>query len=311
MPRTASIARRTPRGRRSPRHPKYRPGEFRVALVFVGPAVLGFTAFYLFPAFRGLYYSFTDYTLLGGAQWIGGENYAHLVTDDVFWNALWVTFQYVVVNIGTQTIAALFVAVLMQRLTTSLAIRGVLLLPYLIANVVIALVWFWMCNELIGIVNVLLERSGFDSQAFFGSPTLSIITVALVNTWRHVGYTALLIFAGLQTIPPQLYEAAAIDGSGEIRSFFKITLPLLRPVLALVMVVSITGSFQVFDTVSVTTRGGPGNATRVIYYYIYEMAFSRNHFGYGLAMAVALFILLAAVAYIQLRLMRSDQSDLD
>jgi multiple sugar transport system permease protein len=280
-------------------------------LVFVGPAVLGFTAFYLFPAFRGLYYSFTDYTLLGGAQWIGGENYAHLVTDDVFWNALWVTFQYVVVNIGTQTIAALFVAVLMQRLTTSLAIRGVLLLPYLIANVVIALVWFWMCNELIGIVNVLLERSGFDSQAFFGSPTLSIITVALVNTWRHVGYTALLIFAGLQTIPPQLYEAAAIDGSGEIRSFFKITLPLLRPVLALVMVVSITGSFQVFDTVSVTTRGGPGNATRVIYYYIYEMAFSRNHFGYGLAMAVALFILLAAVAYIQLRLMRSDQSDLD
>jgi multiple sugar transport system permease protein len=205
----------------------------------------------------------------------------------------------------------MFLAVLMQRLTTSLVMRGVLLLPYLIGNVVIALVWFWMCNQLIGIVNVALEGMGFGAQAFFGSPSLSIVTIALVNTWRHMGYTALLIFAGLQTIPRQLYEAAAIDGSGEIRSFFKITLPLLRPVLALVMVVSITGSFQIFDTVSVTTRGGPGNATRVIYYYIYEMAFSRNHFGYGLAMAVALFALLAVIAYAQLRLMRADQSDLD
>jgi len=267
--------------------------------------------FFAYPALRGIYYSFTDYSLAGTPNMVGVDNYVQMVNDKTFWNALLVTLEYVVINIVSQTIVALVIAVLMQRLTTSLLIRGVLLLPYLIANVVVAIVWFWMADQLLGIINVGLKAIGIPPQAFFGSAALSIPTIALVNTWRYVGYTALLIFAGLQTIPPQLYEAAAIDGASEIKAFFRVTLPLLRPVLALVMVVSITGSFQIFDTVSVTTRGGPGDATRVIYYYIYQMAFQRSHFGYASAMTVALFILLGLFAYFQLRLMRADQSDLD
>ena len=291
--------------------PRRHKTDLKVALLFIAPATIGFAVFYIYPAIRGLYYSFTDYSLAGSANFVGVTNYSAMLHDQVFWNALLVTLEYVAINIISQTIIALLLAVLMQRLTTSMLIRGVLLLPYLISNVVVALVWFWMGDRLLGILNVLLERLGFSPQAFFGSAVLSIPTIALVNTWRFVGYTALLLFAGLQTIPPQLYEAAAIDGATEVKSFFRITLPLLRPVLALVLVVSVTGSFQIFDTVSVTTRGGPGNATRVIYYYIYDLAFQRSHFGLASAMTVALFVILGVVAYLQLRLMRADQSDMD
>jgi multiple sugar transport system permease protein len=159
-------------------------------------------------------------------------------------------------------------------------------------------------------VNSGLDWLGLDRIAFFGNQTWAIPTIALINVWRHMGYTALLIFAGLQTIPTHLYEAAALDGSSELRSFFKITLPLLRPVLAMVLVITVTGSFQIFDTVAVTTAGGPVNATRVIYYYIYELAFGRFEFGYASAISVVLFLVLAAVAFAQIKLLRAGESDL-
>ena len=125
-----------------------------------------------------------------------------------------------------------------------------------------------------------------------------------------MGYTALLVFAGLQTIPKYVYEAAEVDGSTEWKTFWRITLPLLRPVLVMVLVVTMIGSFQIFDTVAVTTQGGPINATRVIYYYIYERAFTRFDFGYASAMAMVLFAILAVVSLLQLRLLRAKESDL-
>ena len=119
-----------------------------------------------------------------------------------------------------------------------------------------------------------------------------------------------MVFAGLQTIPDYVYEAASVDGSTEWKSFWRITLPLLRPILALVLVITVTGSFQVFDTVAVTTKGGPGNASRVMQYYIYQKGFAEGQFGYASALSVILFIILATVALIQLRLLRAGESDL-
>jgi multiple sugar transport system permease protein len=161
-----------------------------------------------------------------------------------------------------------------------------------------------------GIINVVIDGLGLERMAFFGDEMLAIPTIALINVWRFLGYTALLIFAGLQTIPGEYYEAASLDGASEWRMFRSITLPLLRPVMALVLVITIVGSFQIFDTVAVTTTGGPVNSTRVIYYYIYQQAFERFDLGYASAMAVVLAILLAAVAYFQLKIMRSNSSDL-
>ncbi|QTE28429.1 carbohydrate ABC transporter permease [Pengzhenrongella sicca] len=299
----------TPPSGRNPRSTRAR-GELRAALLFVGPATLGFAVFYVWPAIRGFYYSFTDFSVLSPETWVGTENYSRLISDRLVWNAFGVTLEYVVLNIAAQTVLALLIAVLMHRFTKSMFVRGTLLLPYLVANVVVALTWFWMLDYQIGIVNQMMEWVGLDRIAFFGDSAWAIPTIAFVNVWRHVGYTALLIFAGLQTIPDSIYEAAALDGSSETRTFFKITVPLLRPVLAMVLVITVTGSFQIFDTVAVTTAGGPINATRVIYYYIYDLAFTRFEFGYASAISVVLFLVLASVAYFQIKLLRAGESDL-
>ena len=285
-------------------------GDAKVALFFIAPAALGFLAFYLIPSLRGIWFSFTDQNLIGAGEFVGVDNYTRMFGDPLFWNALGVTVEYVVINIGVQTVLAVAIAVLMHRLTRSAVVRGIILLPYLVANVVVALVWFWMMDYSTGIINVFLDAIGGDRMAFFGNETLAIPTIALINVWRYVGYTALLVFAGLQTIPTQLYEAAALDGASEVRMFRSITLPLLRPVLALVLVITVVGSFQIFDTVAVTTQGGPINSTRVIYYYIYQQAFEKFDLGYASAMSVFLLVVLALVAYFQLKIMRSNSSDL-
>ncbi|WOF23544.1 sugar ABC transporter permease [Microbacterium betulae] len=297
-----TTAHKPPAGRR-PR------GDTRIAAVFLLPAAVGLVAFYLSPALRGLYFSFTEYAVLTPPEWVGGANYVRMAEDPLFWNALWVTAIYVVLNIGVQTVIAILIAVLLHRLTTSTVIRGIALLPYFVANVIVALVWYFMLDYQIGIVNVALDAIGLDRMAFFGESALALPTIAFINVWRHMGYTALLIFAGLQTINPALYEAARVDGASEIRQFFSITLPQLRPVLVMVLVVTVTGSFQVFDTVAVTTGGGPVNATRVLNMYIYDLAFGQLDFGYASALAIALFVLLFAIAFVQLRLMRADEHD--
>ncbi len=286
-------------------------GDLKTALFFIAPAMLGFVLFYLVPTIRGIYLSFTEYSILGDPEWIGTKNYEHIAKDPLFWNALGVTSQYVIINIALQTILALGIALLMHRVAKSTLIRGALLMPYLMANVIAALLWFWMLDYQIGIVNQLIEWLGLPRVAFFGSEQWAIPTQALINTWRHMGYTALLIFAGLQAIPNSVYEAASIDGSKAVSTFWRITLPLLRPVLVLVLVVTVIGSFQVFDTVAVTTAGGPVNATRVLQFYIYQRAFNEQDFGYGSALAVILFLILALVAFIQMKFLRGNQSDLD
>jgi multiple sugar transport system permease protein len=174
----------------------------------------------------------------------------------------------------------------------------------------------WMLDPNLGIVNHYLNAIGISSQGFLGDEGQVIPTIAGINIWRNMGYTALLLFAGLMMIPKSYYEAAALDGAGEWRMFRTITMPLLRPVLALVLVITVVGSFQVFDTVAVATGGlggtpgGPANASRVLYLYIFQQAFEFNDLGYAAALSVALIVLLVFVAAIQMRLLRAGESDL-
>ena len=285
-------------------------GDGRLAAVFIAPALLGFTVFLLWPTLRGIYLSFTRFNLLTPAEWVGLDNYIRMVHDPIFWDSLKVTVEYVVINIGVQTVAALAIAVLLQRLTQSAVLRGIVLTPYLMSNVVAGVVWLWILDTQLGIGNEIIAGIGFDRIPFLADETWAIPTIALINVWRHVGYTALLLFAGLMAIPNDMYEAARVDGASEWRMFWRITLPLLRPVLAVVLIMTVIGSFQVFDTVAVTTMGGPANATNVLQYYIYGAAFGRFQFGYASAMSVALLVVLSAITFIQYRLTRAGQSDL-
>ncbi|MEV4411481.1 sugar ABC transporter permease [Catellatospora sp. NPDC049609] len=282
----------------------------RAAWWFLLPVLVGFAVFYGYPAARGLWYSVTDYTMLNTPSYVGTENYAKLLADPQFWNAMLVTAWYVVLNIGSQTLVALGLAALMHRLTRSVLLRATLLLPWLVPNVTIGLLWMWLLDTNLGFVNQLLHVFGFSPVGFFTDETWAMPTVAGINTWAYTGYTALLLYAGMLQIPQYLYEGAAIDGAGEWRMFRRITMPLLRPVLALVLVVSLIGSFQIFDTIAVTTKGGPVEATRVIYYFIYQQAFKYFHMGYAAAAAVSLALILGVLTAIQMRLLRASRSDL-
>lgn len=284
--------------------------DLLIAFPFMAPALLGLVVFVLWPGLRGVYLSFTEYNIFRPPVFTGLENYTRMIADPVFWNALWVTLEYVGINIVIQTIFALFIAVLMQRYTRSAVIRGVILLPYLFSNVIVALVWYWLADYNLGLLNATLDFFNIDKITFF-SDILAMPTIALINVWRHVGYTALLIFAGLQAIPKDIYDASAVDGAGEWRTFRSITLPLLRPVLAFVLVITVTGSFQIFDTIAVTTNGGPIHATRTFSILIADTAWGNNEFGYASAISVALMVMLSLIAFAQTKLLSANQSDMD
>ena len=284
--------------------------EARVAWLFILPSLIGFTVFYAVPAVRGLLISFTNWDMLTTPVFVGTENYTKLLSDPAFWDSLGKTLLYVLLNIPLQTILAVSLAALMDRVTKSSLIRGIFIMPWLLPPVTVALIWLWMLDPTLGFVNNVLRTLGWQTLSFLGSPDQAMPSIALINIWQYTGYTALLFFAGLQTIPKEIYEAGSIDGASETRMFWSLTVPLLRPVLAFVLVTSVIGSFQIFDTIAVTTKGGPVNATRVITWFIYDYAFGRFQMGYATAIAVALFVILIAVTIAQMRILNANQSDL-
>ncbi|WP_102127572.1 carbohydrate ABC transporter permease [Deinococcus planocerae] len=300
---SVALPARAPTKRRSP--------GWLAGYLFILPAIVGFAVFYLYPALRGLQISFTDWNLLSQPRDVGLANYQEVVRDPKFWSALWITVKYVLWNIPLQTVLALILAVAMDRLVKSMFVKGLLIVPYLLSNVIVAMIFLWMLDPLLGIVNQWLDLTPLGKQPFFTSAEQAIPTIALVNVWKHVGFNALLFYAGLQAIPRTVYEAAAIDGSSEWTTFRRITLPLLRPVTVFVLVTSVIGSFQIFDTVAVTTQGGPADATKVLVYYIYQNAFSFFRMGYATAMSMVLFAILIVFTLVQMRLLRANESDLE
>lgn len=286
-------------------------GDWKIAWLLILPAAVGFLIFAVYPLLRGLYLSFTTFHVLSPAQWTGLANYRELIHDGTFWSSVEVTLYFVAMSVGIGIFFSLLTAVVMHRLTRSTVVRGLVLLPFLISGVVAALVWSWMLQSQLGIVNIWLQDLTGHNFLFLGSTDWAIPTVALINVWKSMGYNAVLLFAGLQMIPSDVYEAARLDGAGEVRIFRRITIPLLRPVLAMVVILTIIGSFQVFDIVSVATDGGPANASNVLPMYIYQKAFSQFDFGYASTMSIALFVMLLVITFLQMRLTRAGESDLN
>lgn len=284
--------------------------ETLAAWIFLLPSLIGFLVFFVVPAVRGGYISLTDWDLMTEPEYVGLGNYRELLQDDRFWHSLRVTLLYVVLNIPLQVALALLIGVLMNRFIQNPHLRSVLILPWLMPGVVVALLFLWLLDPGLGIVNAALKGVGLPAQGFLGSVEQAVPSIAGINIWRHTGYTALLVLAGLQRIPADVYEAGVLDGASEWKLFRSITLPLLRPVLVFILITSVVGSFQIFDTIAVTTKGGPARATQVIYWYIYEYAFDRLKFGYAASAAFVLFLILTAVSLLQMRLLRVNESDL-
>lgn len=287
-----------------------RRAETLTGLLLVLPALIGFVVFYAMPTLRAVEISFTDWNLLSEPRAVGWANYAKMMNDGQFWRGMKLSAYYVLLNIPLQTVLGLFLAVTMDRLTRSLFVKSVVLLPYLLSNVLVAMMWVWLLNPMLGWVDFVIQQMGFARQPFFAGPEQALATVAAVNIWRHMGLVAMLFLAGLQNIPRYLYEAAALEGASEWQMFRRITLPLLRPVMVFVLVTSVTGSFQIFDTVAVATNGGPLDSTRVIVHYIVQNAFGFFRMGYASAMSVVLGLVMVAYTILQMRIMRANENDL-
>ncbi|HTJ95629.1 MAG TPA: sugar ABC transporter permease [Pararobbsia sp.] len=284
--------------------------EAATAWLLILPSLIGLVVFYLIPTVRAIGISASDWNLMSPPRPVGLDNYRAMLEDGKFWHALKLSAYYVLFNIPLQTVLGLLLASLMDRLIRAISVRAILLLPYLLSNVLVALMWVWLLDPVLGWVNAALHALGLANQSFFGSPAEALATVAAVNIWRYMGMVSLLFLAGMQGIPRSLYEAAALDGASEWQMFRRITLPLLRPVMVFVLVTSITGSFQIFDTVAVATNGGPAESTRVIVYYIYENAFKFYKMGYASAMSMALLLIMIVYTAVQMRVFRAGESDL-
>lgn len=280
-----------------------------VALGFLLPSLIGFFLFFAYPTARGLVLSFTDWDLLSDPSFIGFDNYLALFGDGAYWNSLWVTFLYVLWNIPAQTLLALAIALMMNKLTKTGLLKGAFLIPWLIPNVIVAMLWLWLLDPSVGLLDEIVKALGFAPLGFLADADTALPLVAWINIWKWMGYNALILYAGLQGIPKEINEAAVIDGANGWKEFTRITLPMLRPVLAFILVTTVIGSFQIYDTVAITTKGGPVDATWVMNFYLFKYAFQQYHMGYATAGSMVLFALLFVVGVIQMRMMRAGEAD--
>jgi multiple sugar transport system permease protein len=278
-----------------------------LAYTLLAPSLFGVIAFLLLPILVVIWLSLYRWDLLGPLHYVGLANWRSVLHDGDFGDSLVVTAIFVALVVPAQTVLGLLAAsMLARRLPGNGLFRTLYVLPWICAPLAIAVMWRWILAPTDGAVSTLLGRR----IEWLTNPDLALPVVSAVVIWTNVGYVSLSLLAGLLAIPEDVHNAARTDGANAWQRFWRITLPLLRPVLVLVLVITVTGAFQVFDTVAVTTAGGPGNASRVLQLYIYEQAFARGHFGYASAMSVVLFLILAGAAFAQMRLLRAGESDL-
>jgi ABC-type sugar transport system permease subunit len=274
--------------------------RIRTAFTFLAPSLVGVVLFLVIPVILVIILSLAQWNLLTPIKWVGFSNYANIFRFDGFGHSLIVTAYYVLLNIPVQTVVALGLALLLNnKLRGSAFVRVVAVLPFLATPVAMSVVWTWFFDPTNGIVNQLLAHVGITGPAWLSDSATAMPIVAFANIWQYAGYNMLFFLAGLQGIPPSLYEAASIDGAGKIAQFRRVTLPLLRPALLFVLVTGVIGSFQVFDTAFVLTDGGPGNATTVANLNIYNTAFQGFRIGEASAMSVILFLIILIVTVAQ------------
>ncbi len=258
------------------------------------------------PIVMSIYYSFTDYSVLGSPDWVGMRNYVDLLSDGSFLNAMRNTIVYTIIAVPLQTIVALFVAdMLANRFRNRFGrfVRSALFIPVISSLVVVAVVWRALLGVDGGLVNQVLALIGVDPVNFLGRPTLALVTVGLVTVWKNVGYFLVIYYAGIMEIPGEQYEASSIDGASRWQQLWYITIPSLRAVTLLVVILGTIWSFQVFDLVYVMTGGGPGGATTTIVMKIFQAGFQNFRMGYASAMAIVLFVIVLVVAVVQRKVM--------
>ena len=277
----------------------------RLGVVLIGPTVLVFCAVIVYPLISAIYLSlFSIYTPTLEGEWVGLSNYADLLAKGEFWSSLWTN---VIWTVGTLTLQIIFgvgmALILHQNMLFRSLARSLILFPYFVSTVVAVLVWRWLFNDLYGILNHFVMWSGVSDMPvdWLGSMPNALLSVILVGAWKYFPFVVIATLARLQTIPDSLYEAASIDGAGPVARFFDVTLPQLRDVLVVIIMLRAIWDFKEFDLIYLLTGGGPVTSTQTIPLLVYKEAFALNRMGMASAYAVVMMALMLVFMIVYIR----------
>lgn len=267
--------------------------------LFISPWLIGFIVLTAYPLLLSLYYSFTNYTLLRPIEWVGTKNYANIFSSDPkFEESLRATFQYVIASVPLKLIAALLIALLLNKAIRGIGVyRTAIYFPSLIGgSIAVSMLWRNIFG-VEGIFNKIIAAFGFEGKGWITSPDTAMSTLVLLAVWQF-GSAMVIFLAGLKQIPNDLYEASSVDGANQFVQFFRITLPMLSPIIYFNLIMGVINAFQMFTSAFVITNGGPMNSTYVYALYLYERAFSRYQLGYSSALAWIMLVIIVIASLI-------------
>ncbi len=298
---------------RTPAGPRRGWREDLIGWSFAAPFMILFGTFLALPILAAFALSFTSFGLRDlanpiGTNVVGIQNYADLLGDPKFWKSLGNTIYFVAVGVPLTLAIGLVIASALSRGITRFrtAFRVGYYLPVITSIVAIAVVWRFLLNPDVGLINILIGNLGINGPDWLANPTLAMPSIIAMAVWRNLGFAMVVFIAGMQAIPVMLYEAAAIDGAGRWQAFRYVTLPMLRPTILFMLVITTIGYLQLFEEPFVMTEGGPIDATLSVTMYMYQQGFAFFHQGYASAIAYVLFVIVAIVAFLQFRFLRSE-----
>ncbi|RFC00712.1 sugar ABC transporter permease [Rhizobium leguminosarum bv. trifolii] len=281
-----------------------------LAVLLLAPAGLLLALIIVYPVCRLIYTSFFNLSLTSGlpAEFAGLDNYRLMIDDPVFWETTWNTILITLITVPGALLLGLALALLANLpFRTQWPVRLSLLIPWALPLSFAGLIFAWFFHSEYGVVNDVLNRLGFEGIIWFNSPNWAFAAICLTIVWKTSSFMALIILAGLQTIPRSLYEAADVDGAGRLRQFFEITLPLLKPSIVVALIFRTITALQTFDIPYMMTGGGPGTSTSTLAMYIHQNTVSFLDLGYGSALAVVMFALSMCVTAVYLRMIRTKE----
>ncbi|MEU0096460.1 sugar ABC transporter permease [Kribbella sp. NPDC006257] len=279
-------------------------------LVLISVNLLLFVTFFVWPAVTGLLYSFTSYTGIGTAPYVGLDNYQRLLQDDAFYAALTRTLVFTAGVVPLTLVLSLSTAVLLVTdYTKGKAVaRIIFFLPWLISPIIAGVIWRWMFGENFGLVNYIISSLGGSEVPWQSNANLSMLVVVIAAAWGGTAFNMLLFVAALKNVPSAYYEAASLDGAGSWAKFRHITVPAIAPTTFIVVLLSVLGSMKEYALIQAINAGGPGTANNLLVQYIYTKGFQRAQIGYASAASFVLMLILMVIALIQLALNRRKDS---
>lgn len=281
------------------------------AWFFIAPSVLIILIFIVYPITQSLWYSLFNWQIgATNQEWVGVGNYVKLFHDELFWNALRVTATFAVVSVASQLVVGYLLATALAEDTwINRVTRSIFFFPTIVALTTIGLVWRFLLDPDIGLVGGILHTIGAEPIDFLQNTSLALPSVIFVSVWKNLGFTMVLLLAGLKAVPSYLYEAARIDGANARQLTWHVTIPTIRPTILFTTLILTINSLQVFDLVYVMTGGGPLFSTDTLVTQLFREGFQNFHIGYASAIAWVLFVLIMIIAAFQLRLFRYNDVD--